>query len=68
METVAPSLNSPVYLVIRYHNAPEEFVTLAEAEEFAQNCGDFWDLIMPIRPAQDEIDHYDDFDHLHWVE
>jgi hypothetical protein len=45
----SPSLNTPVFLVIRYHNAPEAFATLAEAEEFAMNCGDYWDLIHPIK-------------------
>jgi len=63
METKALPLNSPVYLIIRYHNAPEAFATLAEAEEFAQYCGDYCDLIKPLFPAQDEVDHYDSYDH-----
>jgi len=39
---------TPVFLVIRYHSAPKAFSTLAEAEEFAMNCGDFWDLVLPL--------------------
>ena len=33
-----------MFLVIRYHGAPVAFATLAAAEEFAMNCGDFADL------------------------
>ena len=63
METKALPLNSPVYLIIRYHSDPVAFATLAAAEEFAQYCGDYCDLIKPLFPAQDEVDHYDSYDH-----
>ena len=45
-------LNSPVYLVIRYHSAPVAFATLAEAEDFAMNCGDYADLVEPLLPRK----------------
>jgi hypothetical protein len=41
-KNTSPILSS--WLVIRYHSAPVQFATLAEAEEFAMNCGDFADL------------------------
>jgi len=47
-------LNSPVFLVIRYHSAPVAFATLAEAEDFAMNCGDFADLVEPLLPRKSE--------------
>ena len=40
-------ISSPIltmFLVLRYHSAPRAFATLAAAEEFAWNCGDFADL------------------------
>jgi len=45
-------LNSPVYLVIRYHNVPVAFLTLQDAEDFAQGCGDFCDLIHPLKKVR----------------
>ena len=58
---------SSQYLVIRYHSEPTAFDTLEEAESFAMDCGDFDWIIKPKRPAQDEIDHYDSYDH-DWIE
>ena len=37
----------PLYIVTRFHGAPVAFETLAEAEEFAQNCGDFDSIWTP---------------------
>jgi len=37
----------PLYIVQRFHGAPVAFETLAEAEEFAQNCGDFDSIWTP---------------------
>jgi hypothetical protein len=34
------------FTVVRYHSSPVSFSTLAEAEEFAQGCGDFKDLLI----------------------
>ena len=51
------------YVVVRYHAESVRFDTLVDAEDFAQCCGDFAEMLMPTRPAQDEIDHYDSFDH-----
>ena len=51
------------YVVVRYHSESVPFDTLVEAEDFAACCGDFADMVMPTRPAQDEIDHFDSFDH-----
>ena len=33
------------YIVIRYHTISESFDTLAQAEEFAINCGDMQEII-----------------------
>ena len=34
------------YTVIRYHSKSVSFSTLAAAEAFAMNCGDFKDLVV----------------------
>jgi len=49
METKAIPLNSPVFLVMRYHNIPQAFLTYEEAEEFAMNCGDYIEIVRPIK-------------------
>jgi hypothetical protein len=33
------------YIVIRYHSSPVTFSSLQDAEDFAQGCGDFQDLL-----------------------
>ena len=51
------------YVVVRHHGQSVPFATLVEAEDFAACCGDYAGMLMPTDPAQDEIDHYDSFDH-----
>ena len=51
------------YVVLRYHSDPVPFDTLQEADDFAANCGDYANMVMPeLDKAQDVIDYYDSFD------